>query len=70
MKTKLVQFAYPSSDHAARFGFAKLGCYVVETQEATEAPQAVAGYYNKAEAIKHAETLPEPWNEMYLARKA
>jgi len=68
MKTKLVQFSYPSSDNASRFGFAKLGCYTVETWELPDAPVAIAGYYNKADAMAHAETLPEPWNPMFLSR--
>jgi len=69
-ETKLVQFAYPSSDHAPRFWLRQAGLLRGRNPRGSGPPQAVAGYYNKAEAIRHAETLTEPWNEMHLAHKA
>lgn len=65
MKTKSVEFAYPSSPQANRFGFAKLGCYVVELSEGTNPPIAIAGYFTKLEAWQHADTLPEPWSPSF-----
>lgn len=65
MKTKSVEFAYPSSPDAVRFGFAKLGCYVVELSNSVQTV-ALAGYYLRRDAMAHAEELPEDWSSNFV----
>lgn len=60
--TKRIEWSYPSSGNATRFGLANYGCYTVETVAGNEPPSAVAGFLTLAEARAHAETLPFPWD--------
>ena len=68
--TKSVGYAYPTSPNAEKFGFGSAGCYCVMITEikggAMKPPKAVAAYRTKAEALVHAEMLPEPWNQASL----
>lgn len=53
MKTKSVEWSYPTSPNAK--GFPR-GCWSVEV-----AGEAVAHYAARREAVEHADRLPEPW---------
>lgn len=66
MTTKQVQWAYPTSAHAQIFGFAFVGCWVVQTVDGIKAPKAIAGYARREDAMKHAATLPHEWNQAFL----
>lgn len=65
MKTKKIEWAYPTSPSADKFRFAK-GCWVVQTVEGHAPPVALAGYTERQDAVKHAEQMAEPWNPLYL----
>lgn len=64
--TKSVEYAYPSSISATKFGYADKGCWCYETCSGVKPPKAIKGFANKSEAMKYAETQPEPWNETWL----
>ena len=64
MTTKRVDYSYPTSTNATRFGFGKTGCYTVETVKHPQPPKAVAGFSTLDEARAHAETLPCPWDRL------
>lgn len=53
MKTKSVEWSYPTSPNAKGF---PNGCWSVEV-----AGEAVAHYAARREAVEHADRLPEPW---------
>jgi hypothetical protein len=58
MHTKSIEWAYPTSDYANRFGFPTSGCWVVETQfhpVDDKPPAGLAGFNQKADAIRWAE---------------
>lgn len=63
---KLVEWAYPTSDNARKFGFAKTGCWTVETQIGIEPPKALAGYVDRQSALKHAVSLQAEWHPAWL----
>lgn len=66
---KTVEYSYPSSTNATRFGFGDKGCYTVEEIKQTDKGSktvAIAAYLTKPEAVKHAETLPHQWHPLYL----
>ena len=62
MKYTLVEYAYPTSKTATKFGFGKIGCYTVITcpNETFDGWKDVAAYATKKEAEQHAETLDLP----------
>lgn len=63
---KLVEWSYPSSDNAKRFGFAKTGCYTLHTANGELVPfdghKTVSGHATLAEAKKAGEAFPYPWH--------
>ena len=68
--TKSVQWSYPSSPNAVKFGFAKTGCYSVEVKKMKTTPgridvewEELRGFSNKAAAVCFAETLPYEWDK-------
>lgn len=66
MSYKSVEWAYPTSDNARRFGFVKSGCWTVETSAAGKPPKALAGYAQKADALAHAKTIELNWHPAWL----
>jgi hypothetical protein len=63
--TKRIEWAYPSSENACKFGFSKTGCWVVEIERplpSMRPPNAVAGFESHAEAKSHGDSMPEPWD--------
>lgn len=63
---KSVEWAYPTSGSAVRFGFNAAGCWVVKLSHGISPSEAVAGYADKADALKHANSLPQPFSRIYL----
>lgn len=66
---KTVEYSYPSSTNAKKFGFYNEGCYSVELMDGIKPPKAIAAFKTKAEAINHAEALPNEWHPIYLKYK-
>lgn len=68
MKTKSISYAHPYSPNAARFGFLKTGCYVLETiNGCCNPPILVSAHASKEAAIQAGESLTElPWNKYSL----
>ena len=64
-KTKTVEFSYPTSDNAKRFGFYSTGCYTVETVTGIKPPKSLAGFKTRAEALAHAKTIDLPWSKCF-----
>ncbi len=60
MKTKKVEFSYPSSPNADKFGFNK-GCYTVELVDADGFPEVISGHETLKEAMLAADSLPNEW---------
>lgn len=64
MRTKRVEWSYPTSTNAVSLGFSKDGCYSVELITGHEVPKVIAGFDTIEAARAHAETLPEPWDRL------
>lgn len=62
--TKRVDYAYPTSSYATKFGFYNTGCYVVEVCVGIRPGKAVAAFATLTEARAHADTLPHEWNAL------
>lgn len=63
---KTVEYSYPTSPNATKFGFGKTGCYCVKTIKENNPGVAVAAFATEQEAKKHAEALPFEWHWLYL----
>lgn len=61
MKTKSLDWSYPTSDNAVRFGF-KAGCWTINQYQQGRLPLALRGFATREEAITFAETLTLRWN--------
>lgn len=59
-KYKLIEWSYPSSPNADRFGF-KDGCWTVEIVTGG-LPRAISGHANRLEALAIAQKMPLPWD--------
>lgn len=59
---KAVGYAYPTSTSASRFGFAKVGCWIIQTMEGSKPPKALAGFQYRAQAMDKAEAIALPWS--------
>lgn len=60
-KVKNVGWAYPTSPDATRFGYAEVGCWVVEEQIGYEPPVAIAAFREHRAAVECAEGIGLPW---------
>ena len=58
---KSVEFAYPTSVSACRFGMKGSGCYVVELQWDDGPPVALSGHYLRENALTEARKMPQCW---------
>ena len=70
MKTRIqykaVEWSYPTSPNAERFGFPS-GCWTVEIIDgATLLPRAVAGFADRVSAIRNATKIGVPWYPLWL----
>lgn len=68
MKSKLVEYAYPSSTTATKAGYGNTGCWFVAIYPSVEATIGAihdGNYFlTKEEATKHADSLPYQYNSM------
>ncbi len=60
--TKLVDYSYPTSTNATKYGFGKTGCYTVSVAKGSAPGKAVKAFADKASALAFAETLPMPFH--------
>lgn len=67
MKTKRIEYSYPTSPNAERFHFPR-GCWTVELVNGFSPGLAVAAFSTIEEAEKYAAHRPEEWNR--LTRRA
>jgi hypothetical protein len=65
MTQKSINWSYPSSTNANKFGF-KAGCWTVSVGEQSTPPIAIAGFATAEQAVQFALTLPEPWSRWQL----
>lgn len=65
---KQVEYSYPTSTNAKKFGFYNDGCYTVELYDSLyiSTPKALTAFKTKEEAVAFAETLPNEWHPLYL----
>jgi hypothetical protein len=63
---KLVEWSYPTSPNAIRFGFAKTGCYTLHTANVEFVPfdghKTVSGHGTLEEAKQAGEAFPYQWH--------
>jgi hypothetical protein len=66
---KSLEWSYPSSDNASRFGFAKTGCWTVQRTyshpQHSVSPVALSGHADRSAALSAARMMPEPWSETF-----
>jgi len=53
-KEKQVDFAYPTSINAEKFGYSKTGCWVLKIGKAGKPLNAIKAFETQKEAVKHA----------------
>lgn len=66
---KTVEYAYPTSPNATRFGFGRKGCYVVERHAWPVEPvpfTPIAAYEKREQAVEHARRIALEWSPMHL----
>jgi hypothetical protein len=67
MNVKSVEWAYPTSTCARRFGCGPIGCWVVDVGQRGEPLRvAVAAFETREQAIDHALALPHEWSFAFL----
>lgn len=68
MKTKTVNFSYPTSPNAQRFGFNKTGCFTVELTDPKGIvyPEPLRAFATWDEAVNDAKTMPNAWDRCFL----
>jgi hypothetical protein len=68
--SKVVDWSYPSSPNATRFGFSRTGCWTVSRHFAHETrsilPEHLSGHATRPEALAAAGQMPEPWSPMFV----
>lgn len=68
MKTKLIEYAYPSSITATKNGYGKTGCWFVslyDGQSQFKRVEVLKYFADKQAAINYAESLPNSYNYMH-----
>lgn len=67
--SKIVNFSYPTSPNAVRFGFGAAGCWTLSLNytHATTLipPRAVSGHATRDEALAAGRARQEPWNPLF-----
>ena len=66
MKTKTVEYSYPTSPNAEKFGFGETGCWTVEILEPGKYPISCTAFEDIRDAINRALEMPEKWNPSFL----
>ncbi len=63
MKTyKIVEYSYPSSPNACRFGFSKVGCFTLLTADETNGHKTQVAFATLTEAKSAGEAYKHPWH--------
>ena len=62
MLVKSVQYSYPSSPNAERFGYED-GCYTIEVGDESKPLSAVAAFETLEEAREHADGIELPYSK-------
>lgn len=65
MKTKQIDFSYPTSTNATNMGFGKTGCWTISVANGNQVAKAVAGFETQSEAIQAALAMPEPFGKLW-----
>ncbi len=65
MKTKTIEYAYPTSITAKKHGFYKSGCYVVELMEWGKYNETIKAFPTWRDALEFAKGLPNEWNALF-----
>ncbi len=65
---KSVEWSYPTSPNAVRFGFAKVGCWTLELVDSAgnETPMPVSGHATKDQALEASRDWPQAWADFFL----
>lgn len=66
--TKTIEWAYPSSDFARKFGFYNEGCWTILIKQGINPPKGVSGHKSKLDAFIAAQKLDNPWNKVFFYR--
>jgi len=66
MKTKTIEYSYPTSPNAKSFGFNDTGCWTVEYNYFNKIPEPVKAFEDIRDAVEFALNLPEKWNHCFL----
>lgn len=66
-RVKSVEWAYPSSDTAKRFGKTRTGCWTVQVGNAGEPMEAITAHAERDSALRHAHALACEWDSMFCA---
>lgn len=69
-RVKSVEWAFPSSDTAKRFGKARTGCWIVQVGNAGEPLEAITGHSEREAALRHAHALGIDWDSSFCATHA
>ena len=69
MNCKQVNYAYPTSDIAKRYGYYSTGCWVIEVGPGSYTPwpkEIVSVWSTEREAITWANRIDLPWGQCWL----
>ena len=66
MRTKTVEYSYPTSPNAERFGFGNEGCWTVEYNYVSKLPEPIKAFERIEDAVEYVLGLPEPWSLAFL----
>ena len=69
MESKQINYAYPTSDIAQRYGFPNSGCWVIEIGKGSFSPwpkEIVSVWATEREAIEWAHRIDLPWSQCWL----
>lgn len=66
-RVKSVEWAYPSSDTAKRFGKGRTGCWVLQVGNAGEPLEAITAHAERESALQHAHNLAIEWDSSFCA---
>jgi len=69
MKTKQLDWSYPTSENANQLGFPN-GCYTVSVSKDGKPAEAVKGFPDQSGAITFARSLPIPFGALWRRYEA
>lgn len=63
---KRIEWSYPTSDNATKFGFCTTGCYTVETSTRCGIPVAESGHETLNEALEMVKAYDLEWHPLFV----